>query len=82
MADTVRVSQDGDFCIIHDIPDKGVGAAGDEKVDVTVAGQKLANLVMQLGLQKAFLRKSGLDGRRVNQRKERAIRSRRFLSAF
>lgn len=42
-AEAVCVAQDGDLCVVLDIPDKLVGAAGDDKINAAVLAEKLKN---------------------------------------
>ena len=37
MADAFRMAHDGDFCVVHDVAHKFVGAPGNEQIDESVA---------------------------------------------
>ena len=44
MADTIRVPQNRDARVVHNMPDKIIGSARDQQIDILVHGEQLADL--------------------------------------
>ena len=73
VADAVRVSHDGNLCIVHDVLHELVGAAGNEQVHIFFALQKLVDLIVELSLQQAGFGKACRDSGFVDDGKEDAV---------
>ena len=82
VADAVSVAHDRDLCIVHDVLDELVGAAGDEEVDILIALEEFIDLVVEFGLQEAGGRQARADGGLVDDGKEDAVGAGCLLAAL
>ena len=82
MADPVSVSHDRNLRIVHDIADKAVRPARDQKIHIPVAAQKLIDLIVELSLKKAALRQTGFRHALMNDGEEFPVGLSGLLSAL
>ena len=82
MADTVRMSHNRNLCMIHDIADKCIGAAGDQKIHTVITLQQFIDLTVCGSLQQATFRNSCTAGGITDQFKEDFVGGSSFLPAL
>lgn len=82
VAHAVRMAEDGDRGVRHDVLHEGIRAARDEEVDGFVTFEELVDLIVLLGLEQCILRKTGSDGSLLDQAEEDAVCVGRFLAAL
>ena len=82
MADSVRVPHDRYLRVIHDIADKAIRSARNQKIHISVAAEQLVDLIVKLRLKHTSFRKSGFTGSFVDDSEEYAVGLGRFLATL
>lgn len=82
MAHAVRMAEDRDRGVRHDVLHECIRAARDEEVDGFVTFEELVDLIVLLGLEQRILRKTGSDGGLLDQAEEDAVGVGRFFAAL
>lgn len=82
MAHAVRMAEDRNRGVRHDVLHECIRAARDEEVDGFVTFEKLVDLIVLLGLEQRILRKTGSDGGLLDQAEEDAVGVGRFFAAL
>ena len=82
VADAVRMAHDRNFCVVHDVLNKLVGAAGNEKVDLLFALQEFVDLIVELRLEQAGSGETGGNGGIADDGEQDAVGLRGLLSTL
>ena len=82
MADTVGMTHDRYLCIVHNIPYKGIGTSGNEKVDILVAFQQAVDIGTVFHQGKKSFGDAGFFACGVNHIIKSAVGLKSLASAF